>query len=551
MKLFAAELDFRAIAREFELPDHFPEEVEAEAALVSDRVASNPHDYAMGSTVQRTQTDSTSIPRGARASTTNSHSTTTNPHCTTTNPHSATTNPHTATTSQQFTNTTNQRVDLREVEFVTIDPAGSMDLDQAVNIAEASVDGAPGWRVLYAIADVAAFVEPGGVVDAESLKRGQTIYLPDGHVRLHPAELSEGSASLLPDQDRPAAVWDMHVRQDGEVANFSVYRALVRSRARFDYVEVERDRVNGTLHPAIRHLPAVGQARQQSDLRREAINLRLPSVSVEKDSGGDYHLVIEPRELMNDYNSELSLMAGMCAGKLMMEAGIGLLRTLPPASPKDVSKFDAAAAALGFFRGDKGLGELLAEIDASTPQGMALMRDAQSLLRGASYVAFGFGSGEAAGGVDQRERPGDKVEPAVHAGVGGFYAHVTAPLRRLADRYATEVCLAIQGGSDVPKWVTAGIERVVDTMKSSTPRANQVDRACLRLTEAMVLQPWVGQNFSAAVMHTGAEEADVFVAEPPVIADCVGTPEEGTTALVTLVKADTQERKVEFAWPAD
>lgn len=485
MKLFAAELNFRDIAREFDLPEKFPESLQAEAAMATDRLAEG-------------------------------------------------------------------RTDLRDIEFVTIDPAGSMDLDQAVNITEADVANGVGWRVLYAIADVGAFVQPGSALEEETLQRGQTIYLPDGLVRLHPAELSEGSASLLPDQDRPAVVWDMNLRADGEVESFSVYRALVRSRARLDYVGVERDRVNGTLHPAIVHLPAVGQARQQSDLRREAINLRLPSVSVEKDADGEYQLRIEPRELMNDYNAELSLMAGMCAGQMMMDAGKGLLRTLPPAGEKDIRKFDAAARALGYTRGDKGVGELLAEIDASTPQGMALMRDAQSLLRGASYVAFGV-----AGGIDQHDdTEGGKGEarddaPAIHAGIGGYYAHVTAPLRRLSDRFATEICLAIAQGTEVPEWVSSRIDQVVETMKRTTPLANQVDRACLRLTEAVVLKPWVGQNFSAAVLHTGKEDSDVFIAEPPVIADCVGTPEEGTTTVVTLIKADPAERAVEFAWPAD
>ena len=86
------------------------------------------------------------------------------------------------------------RRDARDIPFVTIDPVGSMDLDQAVHIA-AEGDG---YLVHYAIADVAAFIEPGSPLETESFHRGQTIYLPDGPARLHPPALSEGSASLLP-----------------------------------------------------------------------------------------------------------------------------------------------------------------------------------------------------------------------------------------------------------------------------------------------------------------------------------------------------------------
>lgn len=504
MKLFAAELNFRAIAEEFKLPERFPEDVHAEALQSSDRHA-------------------------------------------------------------------DQRRDLRDIPFVTIDPAGSMDLDQAVNIQDApggGTDGAGGagadgagdgtntddagagaarWRVLYAIADVAAFVDPAGPLMAESLQRGQTMYLPDEPTRLHPAELSEGSASLLPDQTRPAVVWDILLRADGEVAEFTVYRALIRSVKRFDYTEVEADMHGGALHPAIAQLPEVGRARQRSDLRRKAINLRLPSISVERTQSEDgterYLLGIDERQEMNDFNSELSLLAGMCAGEMMVRAGVGILRTLPPAGDKEIAAFDHSAHALGFDRSGRPIGELLADIDASTPRGMALMRDAQSLLRGAGYQQFGLA------GVDAEAAD---AEPSIHAGIGGHYAHVTAPLRRLVDRFATEICLAIASSQPIPEWVTANVDQVLGTMKSSSQTASAVDRACLKLTEAVVLQPWVGQNFNATVLNSdGGDKAKILVEEPPILTTCVGGPDEASTIKVTLIEAEPAARKVRFAWPAD
>lgn len=510
MKLFAAELNFRAIAEEFQLPERFPEDVHAEALQATDQHA-------------------------------------------------------------------DQRRDLRDIPFVTIDPAGSMDLDQAVNIQDApdvAGAGAGGarWRVLYAIADVAAFVDPAGPLMAESLQRGQTMYLPDEPTRLHPVELSEGSASLLPDQTRPAVVWDILLRADGEVADFTVYRALIRSVKRFDYTEVEADMHGDMLHPAIAQLPEVGRARQRSDLRRKAINLRLPSISVgrtQDDNGTErYVLGIDERQEMNDFNSELSLLAGMCAGEMMVRAGVGILRTLPPAGDKEIAAFDHSAHALGFDRSGRPIGELLADIDASTPRGMALMRDAQSLLRGAGYQQFGLvgGSAEAgesepagAGGADSEKLAGAAgagedagAAPSIHAGIGGYYAHVTAPLRRLVDRFATEICLAIASKQPIPEWVTANVDQVLGTMKSSSQTASAVDRACLKLTEAVVLQPWVGQNFNATVLNSdGGGKAKILVEEPPILTTCMGDPDEASTVKVTLIEAEPAARKVRFAWPAD
>jgi exoribonuclease R len=92
-------------------------------------------------------------------------------------------------------------LDRTDLELITIDPAGSRDLDQALHIAR----GPSGeFVVSYAIADVAAFVRPGDPIDLEAHRRGTTLYAPDRRAPLHPAVLSEGAASLLPNEVRPA-----------------------------------------------------------------------------------------------------------------------------------------------------------------------------------------------------------------------------------------------------------------------------------------------------------------------------------------------------------
>lgn len=464
MKLYAAPLDFRAIATEFSVATDFPADVTAQAARAQDRYADS-------------------------------------------------------------------RRDAREIPFVTLDPAGSMDLDQAVYIEERE----GGYRVFYAIADVAAFIEPGSELERESFRRGQTIYLPDEPARLHPPELSEDQASLLPGTDKPAVLWTFDLDGNGEVESFHVERALIYSQARLDYEGAHADLAASNLHPSIALLPVVGRLRQESSLRREAISLRLPSQRVVENEDGTFELIIEPRYEVMDYNSEISLLAGMCAGRLMQEAGVGFLRTLPAAEPEHERQFRAEAQALGFALGDAPIPQFLLTVDADSPRGMAVMREAQSLLRGADYAWLG------------------EQEAQVHAGIGGYYAHVTAPLRRLSDRFATEVCLALCGGYEVPEWVRASATEVIGAMRSTSQLASQVDKACLNLTEATVLRPWLGTNFPATVVRGDPkrDKARIFVPEPPVFAQCVGAPETGSETTVSLVTADTDSREVLFAWPAD
>lgn len=462
MKLFAAQLNYRTIAEEFQVPTDFSPELIDAAAQATDRYA-------------------------------------------------------------------DQRRDARDIEFVTIDPPGSKDLDQAVHI-EKTPDG---FRVHYAIADVAAFIEPGSALEEESLRRGQTIYLPDEPARLHPKPLSEGSASLLPRVDRPAVLWTFDLDKQGEVTRSHVERALVRSRERLDYEGVDLELRAGDIHPSIEYLPEVGRLREHSSLRREAINLRMPSQRVVRDEDGRYELVIEPRPPIMDYNSEISLLTGMVAGQMMQAAGHGLLRTLRPASPRSVAEFRVEARALGYEIGEEPIGTFLQGVEADTPRGMALMREAQALLRGSGYGAVEDGDAE------------------VHAGVGGYYAHVTAPLRRLVDRFATEHCLAIAAGTETPSWVTERHAAVLESMDRTGALAGKVDRAAMDLTEATVLQPWVGENFDAVVLQAGADTARILVTDPPVLGTTKGTPEVGTSVKVTLTVADPDTRTVDFAWPAD
>lgn len=495
MKLYAAALDFRAVAREFGVPETFAPEVHADAAAATDRRAA--------------------------------------------------------------------RTDLRDVPFVTIDPPGSMDLDQAMHLAEVVDDatGAAGWRVLYAIADVGGLIAPDSLVAAEAMRRGQTIYLPDEPTRLHPAALSEDAGSLLPDVDRPAIVWDIVVGADGEPTSWDVYPGLVRSVARLEYMEVQATFDAGDPHPSIAALPELGRARQGSALRREAINLRLPSQTVAPTGDGRWELHLDARPPVMDFNSEISLLAGMVAGQMMAEAGVGVLRTLRPAGEEALAEFRVAARALGYELADgAGVAEVsafLAGVDADSPRGMAVMKDASRLLRGSGYQRLGAlddGSAEASEGVP------------VHSGVGGPYAHVTAPLRRLIDRFGLEYCLAIAAHRrgetatlEVPAWVDGGVDEAISSMATSGQLASRVDRACLDLTEAVVLEPWVGHAFDSAVLHDRGEEVEVFVFEPPVFANCRGTteagvPPEGSAPRISLVTADPSnpvEPRVLFAWPAD
>lgn len=175
--------------------------------------------------------------------------------------------------------------DATDLPFFTIDPPASMDLDQAMHLARRG----SGYRVHYAIADVAAYVVPGSPVDIEAHRRVNTLYFPDERIPLHPPVLSEDAASLLPGRTRPAVLWTIDLDADGATTATHVERALVRSRAKLDYEGAQRQIDAGTAEPALALLQDIGRLREQQEVARGGISLNVPEQEV-VERGGRYGL---------------------------------------------------------------------------------------------------------------------------------------------------------------------------------------------------------------------------------------------------------------------
>ena len=385
------------------------------------------------------------------------------------------------------------------IPFVTIDPPDSMDLDQALHLERLDA----GYRVRYAIADVAAFVDPGGPMDVEAHRRGQTLYAPDANARLYPPQLSEGGASLLPDQVRPAVLWDMRLDETGEGIEVEVRRALVRSREKLSYETVQRSLDAGSATESLALLREVGLLRQEREVRRGGITLPIPEQVVER-TDGHYGLAFRAPLPVEGWNAQISLMAGQAAAELMLGAHVGVLRTLPKADEASLDKLRRAAAGL----------------HVEWPAGM-------------TYPDF--------------IRTLDPELPA-HAGVGAEYAHTTAPLRRLVDRYVGEVCLAVSAGNEVPGWAHDALPALPETMERSNGRAQQFESGIVSAVEAAVLATRVGEVFDAVVVDLHERGgATVQLREPAVLARCRGDDLTlGEELQVRLVEADVMRRVVRF-----
>ena len=417
--------------------------------------------------------------------------------------------------------------ELVDLPFLTIDPPGSQDLDQAMHLERSG----RGYRVRYAIADVGAYVRPAGAIDLEAHRRGETLYSPDTRTPLHPPVLSEGAASLLPGATRPAVLWTIDLDAEGEQTAVDVRRAMVRSTDRLDYAGVQEAVDAGRADARLELLAEVGRLRIALEVERGGVSLPIPEQEIVADAG-TFRLEYRSTLPVESWNEQISLMTGMAAASLMLHGELGVLRTLPQASNESLEQLRRAARALDVdWPRDLSYAEVVHGLDPANPRHAALLEEATSLLRGAGYTAFD-------GGVP---------EHATHAAVAAEYAHATAPLRRLVDRYVSEVCLSLSAGDEVPGWVRSALPALPKEMAEADRRAHELERQCVALMEAAVLHGREGEEFSAVVVEANGSGGTVQLADPAVRASCEGDVPVGEQVRVRLVEADVEKRAVRFA----
>jgi len=412
--------------------------------------------------------------------------------------------------------------DRTALRFVTLDPASSVDLDQALAI-EPPAGGDADIVLHYAIADVGWFVRPGDALDVEAFQRGVTIYLPDRRATLYPTVLSEGAASLLPDVNRPAVVFTVRVAADGAAGIDGVERAVVRNRAKLAYDSVAAGDLPDGFDELYRRVTV-------SERRRGASRVEFPEQVVDRLADGTYALRFRPRLESEEQNAAMSLATNLAVADTLLAAETGLFRVMDAVDERHIRRLRNTARAFGL----------------TWPSGLALDEFERSLLRHDPRTsAFLLAMRRAAGGASYEPyRPG--VTPW-HSAMAATYAQATAPLRRLQDRYVIEAVRAVANGRPVPQQIAEAVPRLPAAMAKAEQRANRVERAALNLAEAVVLSGREGEIFSATVIDEGEHGVDVQLADPAALARLSAHKvDPGDTVHVRLIKADVVAGEIEF-----
>jgi exoribonuclease R len=309
----------------------------------------------------------------------------------------------------------------------------------------------------------------------------------------------------------------------------------VRSRRQLDYETVQPLVDQAPDGSTLALLKTVGELRIAQEVERGGVSLPMPAQEIDVQ---DERWQLEYREMLpvESWNAQISLLTGFAAASIMVEGSVGILRTLPPPPEDAVRRLRRTARALGIdWPNTQSHPDFIRGLDASRPADAAMVVACTSLLRGAGYAAF----------------DGRLPDQTEHAALASTYAHVTAPLRRLVDRYGLEVCAALCAGEPVPQWVRDRLDDLPGIMRDSGRRANAYENAVLDLVEAATLQPRVGEQFEGVVTeldHDDDRLGTVMVRQPAVEAPVSAQSPLplGEDVVVTLAEADPATRTLRF-----
>lgn len=416
------------------------------------------------------------------------------------------------------------RADLRDLDFMTIDPPDARDFDDAVCVEVLGRNAARSrMRVHVAVADVSHYVTEGGVFDEEAIRRCFTCYLPDRAVSMLAEPLSAGICSLVPKKDRLAMVVTFELDPNGKVTEPQVRAAVIHSRARLTYsqaADVLAKRRSKGLSSAIvgrvRTLREAADRLQRARRKRGTIELDLPEIKILLDQDDPTRIrdVVASRsspEIGRAYNliEELMVAANEATAKLAVRHRLPVVYRVHDSPEEErIERFVGVASLLGIeidpekLRTPKGMRSVLRRIE-NHPRREALHQYCLRTLAQAEYSTHNLG----------------------HFALGSpAYLHFTSPIRRYPDLINHRVFkawLRRRGGhagpSPVPKMPS--VRRSRDQADRSNERersTTQAERDAKSMFAAAFMRDRIGDRIEGAVSGLSAGGVFVTLDEPPV-----------------------------------
>ncbi len=390
------------------------------------------------------------------------------------------------------------RTDLTHLSPLTIDGATTLDFDDALSIEEQ--DG--NYLVGIHISDVAHYVRPGDPLFQEAMRRGTSLYFPEGQIPMLPRHLSQGICSLIQNEIRATFSFMILLSPEVEVLRVRIMPSIVRVARRLTYEEADRIM---TSDPELRLLDMIRKKLRRKRLDNGALLLPFPDVNIFIDNGGKVHVSLARTDTpARTLISELMILANTEAARYVADRMVpGLFRTQAPLKTRLVHGEDD-------------------DLFQNT-------RQRKQLPRGELLTTAGL-----------------------HSGLGVFhYTTVTSPIRRLLD-----LVMQHQLNSIVRRRQPCFSEEMCKDFNSVITRtvttANNVRQQRHRYWLLKYLEDRKGQQLEALVIEAGPRRINLLLTDilMDVELPCpVGhKPTPGALVKIRVVKVDALDNFVRFDW---
>lgn len=389
------------------------------------------------------------------------------------------------------------REDLRDLPFLTIDPADARDHDDAV-WAGPDADKPGHWRAIVAIADVSWFVRPGGSLDKEARARGNSVYFPDRVVPMLPERLSADVCSLMEGEDRGVLACHLLVGPDGKVVSQRFARSVIRCTVNISYEDAQasHDAGEGAHYPALKALWDCWALLKAARDMREPLAINMPERRVVLDAAGriasiELRQTIPANQLIEDF----MIAANVAAAKALeaKKAACMYRDHEPPSREKLVALKDWLAT----FEIPFALGQVVKPatfnriLDRTKGEDYAT-QVMEQVLRSQTQAFYS---------------PDNKG----HFGLSlGSYAHFTSPIRRYADLivHRSLVSAHALGEGGIDEAGQAAMGRTADHVSLTERRAMEAERDTLDRYVAAYLSERIGEVMRTRI--TGVQKFGFF-----------------------------------------
>jgi len=397
------------------------------------------------------------------------------------------------------------REDWRTLPLVTVDPPDAKDHDDAVHAELDSDPRNPGGHIVtVAIADVAAYVQPGMAMDAQALERGNSVYFPDRVVPMLPERISNDLCSLRAHEDRPALAVRMVLGADGRKRSHRFHRIMMRSCAKLSYEQAQAaigGRPDETTKPlldtVLKPLYAAHSVVRIDRERRDPLDLDLPERKLVLDSEGRLKDVRWPERLeAHRLIEEFMILANVAAAESLEEAHSPLLYRAHDAPSAE--KLDDL---IEFLR---TIGVKLAKGERVRP---SHFNGVLTKVRGQAVEAL----------VNEVILRAQAQAEYSHENYGHFglnlrrYAHFTSPIRRYADLIVHRALIRAlnlgPGGLDDTR--AGELAQIAEHISAAERRAMAAERETVDRVIAAHLADRVGAIFTGRI--AGVTRVGLFV----------------------------------------